>query len=83
LTLSAGQITKIYNATAPAANAVGYLLKTERSNGSLMHSMYTGPPDDVNGRVWEDLIGRKLARLVVSKVMGHPLTESQHWHLIH
>ncbi|ORY16640.1 hypothetical protein BCR34DRAFT_97370 [Clohesyomyces aquaticus] len=41
---------------SPAASVIGYTTKIDRTNGTLMHSQYTGFPNAVNNRAWEELI---------------------------
>jgi hypothetical protein len=48
---------------APIASPINYVVKTERQNGTLMHSAYTGNPTEENNHAWEDLIARMLLNL--------------------
>jgi hypothetical protein len=48
---------------APLASPITYVVKTERQNGTLMHSAYTGNPTEENNHAWEDLIARILLNL--------------------
>jgi hypothetical protein len=48
---------------APLASPITYVVKTERQNGTLMHSAYTGNPTEENNHAWEDLIARMLLSL--------------------
>ena len=50
------------NAAAPLLRSIDYVVKTERSNGSLKHNAYTGYPTDGNTRAWEELIERLYPR---------------------
>lgn len=55
-------VTTLRNA-APVASPITYVVKTERQNGTLMHSAYTGNPTEENNHAWEDLIARMLPNL--------------------
>ncbi|KAF2257144.1 hypothetical protein BU26DRAFT_575658 [Trematosphaeria pertusa] len=53
----------------PAAGAISYITKVERSNGSAMHSQYTGPPSERNNRAWEDLVSREQNQAIPSETV--------------
>lgn len=49
---------KANETTAPAQEALHYIIKNDRQKGEPSHTPYTGYPNAENNRVWEELIER-------------------------